>query len=148
MNNYTITKAFPQGEYDEKYGQRWWASVEEADMSTAFNFMEKGADFFPGDKISYEKRLIKETGPKAKNPGTEYLFLKKVKKIGGNVQTTTTVTKSSEPAYHQVTNIGNDQIIDKLDEILAILKADNKVVEKIEAEVDSEEPISLDDIPF
>ena len=83
MGNATIKYMVPLGGFDEKYGQRYWGQLHGTDMDAAFNLMYP-VNFEDGDEIEYEEKVIKETGPQSKNPGVEYVFLKKVKKTSGS----------------------------------------------------------------
>lgn len=77
----TIKYANPLGEFDEKFGQRYWGKSHDSDMDISFNLMHP-INFEDGDEIEFEEKTIKEKGPNSKNPGQEYLFLKKVKRSG------------------------------------------------------------------
>lgn len=72
MSEYTIKYMRPLGDYDQKYGQKYWGKVEEADMDVSFNLMNP-KDFEEGDKITYGEKLIRET-----KAGKEYMQLRKV----------------------------------------------------------------------
>lgn len=104
MGRMTIKYMNPLGDYDQKYGQRYWGKAHDVDMDVAFNMMNP-VNFEDGDEIEYEKKEIKETGPKSKNPGTEYIFLTKVKRADSgsdaeevsSVSTPTTKEPSSTP---------------------------------------------------
>lgn len=79
---FTAKKIQPIGDKDDKYGQRYWGYTEDSEMPISFNLMNP-VDIPEGAALEFEERTIKETGPQSKNPGSEYLFLKKVKVIGG-----------------------------------------------------------------
>lgn len=79
---YKIKSVFPIGGYDKVYGQRYWGTTHDADMDISFNMMNP-VDFEDGDMIEYEEKAIKETSERSKNPGKEYLQLRKVKKVSG-----------------------------------------------------------------
>jgi hypothetical protein len=79
---FTAIQIGPLGPQDPQYGQRYWGNVEETEMAVSFNLMQP-VDILPGSKLEFEERTIKETGPNSKKPGTEYLFLKKVRVQGG-----------------------------------------------------------------
>ena len=74
--NYTIVYMRPLGEYDSKYGQKYWGKVEESDLEVSFNLMSP-VNFDEGDNIEYEEKIQKET----KN-GKEYYQLRKVHLTG------------------------------------------------------------------
>lgn len=151
MNKFTAIKIGALGEFDQKYGQRYWGAVEESQMSVSFNLMTP-VDIPPGAELEFEERVIKETGPNSKSPGTEYLFLKKVKVHGGMANQTETVPKTEDKL---------DQLIyEGVQEILRILNqtvppkslkeqwANTTKKEDTVVDVDPEEPIDLGSIPF
>lgn len=74
---YTAKKIVPLGKFDETYGQRYWGSVEEAEMPVSFNLM-KPINISEGAELEFEEKVIKES-----KKGTEYMFLRKVK-VSGN----------------------------------------------------------------
>ena len=78
---FKVKKVNALGDHDEKYGQRYWGETYDSDMAISFNLMNP-VEIPEGAELEFEERLIKETGPQSKNPGTEYLFLKKVKVLG------------------------------------------------------------------
>lgn len=79
---FKIKNVNPIGGYDKTYGQRYWGQTYDADMDISFNMINP-VDFEEGNMIEFEERTIKQTSERSKNPGTEYLQLKKVKKITG-----------------------------------------------------------------
>lgn len=71
--SYTFsTDPKPMGEYDQKFGQTFWANVNEMDMPVMFNSQERFIDL--EDKIEAEEQVMKKSAK-----GTEYYRLKKVK---------------------------------------------------------------------
>ena len=84
MGSMTIKYASPLGEYSEKYGQRYYGQAHSVDMDISFNLMNP-VNFEDGDEIEFEEKAIREKGPQSKNPGEEYLFLRKVKKVSGSL---------------------------------------------------------------
>lgn len=72
MRVFTIVKAAPMGEPDEKFGITYWATVKEGDTPVMFN--SHRADMLDGRQIVAEEVEEKES----KN-GNAYLRLKKVK---------------------------------------------------------------------
>lgn len=142
---YTAIEINALGDHDPKYGQRYWGKVEETHTPVSFNLLNPVA--IPiGAKIDYEEKLVKES-----KKGTEYFFLRKVKVSGGMAvqQPSSDSQKLLELVYEQTT------------EILQILKSDqpraslrdswDKATTKEEdtvADLDPEEEIDIDSIPF
>lgn len=89
MGNMNVKFVNPLGEYSEKYGQRYYGKAHDIDMDISFNLMNP-VNFEDGDEIEFESKEIKEKGPQSKNPGEEYLFLKKVKRSGSGEATSQT----------------------------------------------------------
>lgn len=146
---YTIKTANKLGNFDAKYGQRWWGTVDEAQFEVSWNTMNETADYFPGQKIEFEERLMKKTQGTAEKPSRDYLFLRKVKTIGGPQGVSSPPAAQSPENPQDATTLQN--IESKLDEVLALLKVENKVSEKVMDDVvadigDGE--INLADIPF
>lgn len=86
----------PLGEYDAKFGQRYWTEVNEMDYPIMFNTMEKEAIDLE-DKIEAEEQVMKKSAK-----GNEYYGLKKVKvhRAHGNMSaqvSETAQTASTEP---------------------------------------------------
>lgn len=144
---FTAIHVNPIGEHDEKYGTRYWGQVEDSDMSVSFNLMNP-VDIPQGAQLEFEERSIKETGPQSKSPGTEYLFLKKVKVLGG--------TPTSLPSDKDKTL---ELILGNTEEILRILNQTvppqslkekwDKTVEKDVVDEDIGDDIAnLGQIPF
>jgi hypothetical protein len=77
MKSYTTIKITPMGDYDQKFGQTYWGTVEEAQMPVRFNLMNP-VNFDEGMPFGCEEAVIKES-----SKGTEYLQLRKVKVSGG-----------------------------------------------------------------
>jgi hypothetical protein len=120
MGKLTIKYANPLGAYDQKYGQRYYGKAHDTDMDISFNLMNP-VNFEDGQEIEFEEKIIKEKGEQAKNPGEEYLFLKKVKtNASGNAvasgsagpklvhsqptQEEQTPASAAEPSYEAGTN--------------------------------------------
>jgi hypothetical protein len=85
MGKLTVKYVSPLGEYDQKFGQRYYGKAHDTDMDISFNLMNP-VNFEDGDEIEFEEKVIKEKGPQSKNPGEEYLFLKKVKRANSGPQ--------------------------------------------------------------
>lgn len=81
MISFTIDGIKKLGDYDEKYGQRWWATTPEGDLPLMFNTM--AADF--GDQLENGPFMIvaEEKDERTSNKGIDYLALKKVKLVEG-----------------------------------------------------------------
>lgn len=141
--NFTAKKIGPIGEYDTKYGQRYWGHVEESDMEVSFNLMSP-VNIDEGVKLEFEEKTIKETKGSPEKPSREYLFLKKVKASGAT-------------APPKQTSIDTD-LSQKLDAIAGdvklMLSFMRQVQKKLESpldavvDVDENEEINLQDIPF
>lgn len=82
---YIVNQINPLGDYDEKYGQRYWGHVHDSDYEVSFNLMNP-VNIEPGDTLDFEEKVIKES-----KKGKEYLFLRKVKV---NAKDTPTATQS------------------------------------------------------
>lgn len=140
MQIFTIKKADPIGEKDDKYGWTIWAEAEETDSPVMFNSHK--------DPIVAGTQLVaEETESKTSKKGTAYLRLKRIKLSEPKEATPTqkTAQTSSTGATGQITletihkSLGNSGVTigEKLDEIIRLLK-------KL---VNEEETINLDDIP-
>lgn len=141
---FTADKLAPLGDFDNKYGQRYWGTVEESDLSVSFNLMSP-VDILPGQTVEYEEKVIKETGPNSKNPGTEYLFLRKVKVDGAKPLPEQTATTDGDIERKL------DAIAGDVKMVLSFMRQLQKKVENpLDAvvDVDENEEISLQDIPF
>lgn len=68
---YTLTKVNKLGQFDETYGQRYWAEIKEELRPVMFN--SKSQNIVEGDKLTCEETLNKRS-----NKGVDYLQLKKV----------------------------------------------------------------------
>ena len=139
---FTAKKIMPLGDNDPKYGQRYWGAVEESDMPVSFNLMIP-VDIIEGTTLEFEERLIKETGPNSKKPGTEYLFLKKVKVEGRALEATKTAPSSNLEGK-----------IDAIAGDVKLLLSFVRQLQKGEKEVDTvvedigDGPIDMSAIPF
>lgn len=145
MGKFTAIEINALGPFDNQYGQRYWGKVEDSDMPVSFNLMNP-VDIPIGASIEFEERVIKETGPKSKNPGSEYQFLRKVK-VGGGIPRPPENAPSSDISSLEA----------KVDKILAILekpvqKSLKESWEETTADVVDNDigdgPINLDAIPF
>ena len=94
---YTVNQIAPLGTFDEKYGQRYWGKVHEADMDISFNLMNP-ININKNDKLTWEEKLIKES-----KSGKEYIFLKKVKVNGEPVSPTKSESKWQPKDERQIT---------------------------------------------
>lgn len=148
MKTLTLKNPTALGERDPKYGQAYWSYTHDSDTPVMFNLMD--GEVGDGSVITAETIEVKES----KN-GNEYHRLKKV-----------TIESQSEITPHRKTD--SEVILAKLDEILAILKADTAVAKKVSeksgyeqaketrknftadevVEDIGDEPINLADIPF
>jgi len=86
---YTISKIGAMGEAEEPYGQRWWGTAEGSDLEISF-YTRSDVQVHAGSKITAEEKVIKMTKPKPDKPSREYVFLKKVKVVGGQMLSTST----------------------------------------------------------
>lgn len=105
MGQMTIKYANPLGDYDQKYGQRYYGKAHDVAMDISFNLMNP-VNFEDGDTIEFEERVIKQKGPQSKNPGEDYLFLKKVKRAdsgGGGAEPSSTPPQPSLKEPRQAT---------------------------------------------
>lgn len=141
MEQFTIKTAFALGERDEKYGQSWYATVQEMTFPIMFNLMEGSVQEL--DKITFETQEISKF-KSGKNAGKEYRRLKKVKVVEGASR----MIEPEKPAQQS----------EVLSDILKRLTAlENKVfgsdTEEIQGSTssdmwDEQKPIDLNDIPF
>lgn len=147
MFGYNFTKdPIRLGEYDEKYGQAWWAEVAEHAQPVKFNVMNRD-NFVAGDNITCEERVEKQSAK-----GTAYYQLRKVKVGRGTVGQVTGVAvdevKRAEgylmekPAQTQL-----DRIEAKIDKLLGEPEPVEKKVDVVIDPIEGE-PIDLDGIPF
>lgn len=129
---YTTIKISPLGDKDPKYGQTYYGTVEEAQMPVMFNLMNP-VDFEEGMPFTSEEYTVKTS-----KAGKDYMRLKKVKVLTG-AKPLATVAPVKDTLLEQIFN--NTQ------EILAILKAETKVADRVIEDI-GDEPVNLDDIPF
>lgn len=144
---FTAKKINPLGEHDPKYGQRYWGYTEDSEMPISFNLMTP-VDIPEGATLEFEERTIKES-----KKGTEYLFLKKVKVVGGE-------SLAKLPANDSTKLL--ELVYDDTQEILRLLKKDDsgastslketwdkttKQEDVVDDNVD-DEPMDLSAIPF
>lgn len=130
-----LTSVNKLGEKDSKYGQKYWAEVNDSLTPISFNSQ---SDFRVDDEITYE-----ESARKVSKKGTEYLQLKKVKKV----LSSPSEEKSDSAASVGVSGISKEQG----DEIIRLLKvmageSDKEADKKIEDVPEGD--VNLDDIPI
>lgn len=136
----------PLGAHDEKYGTRYWGTVHDSDMSVSFNLMSP-VDIPEGAELEFEERTIKETGPNSKNPGTEYMFLKKVKVLGASTPLPKDDKKLLELVYADTQRIL--QLLKQDTPAQSLKEQWDKTVEKDEVVEDiGDEYIDIGSIPF
>lgn len=143
MKTFTLKDPVPLGDKDPKYGQTYWSYTHDQDLPVMFNLME--GEVGDGTVVTTEEWVNKQSAK-----GTEYMRLKKVKVTGQQAITATHPTN-------------NELVLQKLDEILALLQAPKtsgfdkaKAVRETFSEPDKDvviedigdEPINIDDIPF
>lgn len=138
MSKFKVKQINPLGPFDQKYGQRYWGSVHDSDMAVSFNLMNP-VELEEGMELEFEERLLKETGPQSKNPGTEYMQLRKVKVSGAKALPT------SPPS-------DNTKLLELIyDDTQAILKFVTPLIDKPAIDKVADVPdgaVNLDDIPF
>jgi len=107
MTIYTVTDCKLLGDPDPKYGQTYWAEVEESNDPVKFNLMQR-VDIMPGRKIFAE-----EKEDKTSKAGNDYTQLRKVKlsENGDNANDgahaynqTQLPTEDGSPTYEAGTN--------------------------------------------
>jgi hypothetical protein len=104
------------GEYDEKYGQRWWCNVEEMEYPVMFNTMEREAIDLE-DKIEAEEQAMKKSAK-----GIEYYGLKKVKihRAHNNQSKAQTAITEPQESSQTVSKADNPQL-DRIEKQLAVI---------------------------
>ncbi len=145
MGNYTVKKVGPIGDHDVKYGQRYWGTVEEADMEISFNLMNP-RDIEPGMKLDFDEKVIRETKGSPDKPPREYMQLRKVR-VSGVAPGQQTVTPAPDITQKLDAIIGNQKLIMSWLRQLVGDEKEEDAPDKV-VEVDDEEEINLDDIPF
>lgn len=73
MGRFKAKQIRPLGEFDQKYGQKYWGLVHDSDYEVSFNLMHP-VNIDEGHTIDFEEKMLKET-----KSGKEYLFLRKVR---------------------------------------------------------------------
>lgn len=128
---FTIKKVNPLGDKDPKYGQTFWAEVDEQIQPVMFNLMNGTVQ--AGDRITTAEVLLKTSGK-----GTEYHRLKKVTVEQGTNPPQSADLESRVYALEQAVfqGIKDDQIRETAEDV------------KKEIKLDDEETIDLDSIPF
>lgn len=142
-NKFTIKTAFAMGERDEKYGQTWYATVEEMQFPVMFNLMEGSVQ--EGDQITFEEQSVQRF-KSGKNQGKEYRRLKKVRvretnprevtteQVGENTRLSELEERVTKIEQHLFTGLKND-------------RGDDSGKDEVINDV-SDEAIDLSDIPF
>lgn len=127
-----LVKVSKLGEPDEKFGQRYWAETDSTPVMFSSN-----SEFGDGDSISYE-----ESTSKTSAKGTDYLQLKKVKKMQEDLPE----PKSQQTVSTQAPGITYEQG----DEIIRLLKKLTNEIHEEETVTDEEvnNEINMEDIPF
>ena len=145
---FKVKKVNALGSFDETYGQRYWGETYDSDMAISFNLMNP-VEIPEGAELEFEERLIKETGPNSKKPGTEYLFLKKVKVLGATQKLQLPIKDDDKLA--QLTYENTEEILRILKQTVpptTLKETWDKTVEKDTVEDIGEEPMDLNAIPF
>lgn len=128
MKQLTISKVSKLGENDPKYGQTYWAEVDEQNEPVMFNLMTGSVQ--EGDVVTAEEVLLKTS-----SKGNDYHRLKKVK------------VQETNPRQVNTTDIAKPQG-EVIDDILKRLAKLEDAVFPEEVEDRNDDPINLDDIPF
>lgn len=134
---YKVKKMNPLGDHDEKYGTRYWGEVEEADMPVSFNLMNP-KDIPAGAELEFEEKTIKET-----KKGTEYMFLRKVRVLGGAPSQTQLPAPDITQKLDAI--IGNQKLMMSW---LRELAGKEEPEEDKVVDVDPDEEVDLSSIPF
>lgn len=119
------------GEKDIKYGQTYWAEVEEQSQPVMFNLMSGSPQ--EGDRITAQEVLLKTS-----SKGTEYHRLKKV-----------TIEESNPRLVNPVADANVNERLAKLEEAVFGPKEDQvqETASEVKQEMEEEE-IDLSSIPF
>lgn len=142
--NYTAKKINPLGDFDNKYGQRYWGAVNESAMPVSFNLMTP-INISEGAELEFEEKVVKES-----KKGTEYMFLRKVK-VSGNSATEIVKTESKNIEQKLDAIAGDVKLL--LSFVRQLQKESTKTQEP-EPEEDNvtedigDEPMDLSQIPF
>jgi hypothetical protein len=140
---YQLSELSKLGEFDEKYGQRYWGAI--MDDLTPVSFNSKNQNISAGDTIECEEKAQKQS-----KKGTIYWQLKKVQ--------VNSTSLGEKPATASQNASGSD-IKAQLDRIEAMVKellgigVDKKLDAEIELPIeplitDVDEEVDLDGIPF
>lgn len=116
---FTIKRVNPLGDRDPKYGQTFWAEVDEQIQPVMFNLINGSVQ--DGDRITTTEVVLKTSGK-----GTEYHRLKKVTVQPGTNQPQSADLESRVYALEQAVFEGKE----------------------VKPKVEEEATINLDDIPF
>lgn len=79
MFTFKLNKVVKLGQYDEKYGQRYWCDADAEEKPVSFN--SQNQNIKEGDTIEAEESLNKMS-----TKGTHYLMLRKVKVVDNTAQ--------------------------------------------------------------
>lgn len=143
MSTFKVKQIGPLGPFDQKYGQRYWGSVHDSDMAVSFNLMNP-VELEEGMELEFEERLIKETGPQSKNPGTEYMQLRKVKVAGAKALAS--IPPSDNTKLLELIYADTQKLLTLVD-TKSLSENWTKAKKDVVADV-PEGPIDMDDIPF
>jgi len=135
------------GDYDPKWGQKYWGNVSDDLLPISFNSQDQ--NIVSGSKITAEEKIMKKSAK-----GTDYWQLKKVKVVG--VANDVDRRSASHGSQSQL-----DRIERKIDKLLGISDdLDNRILdekglsramEESEISMDDnigEDPVDIDAIPF
>lgn len=134
------------GDRDPKYGQAYWSDVEGGDQPVMFNLMSS-EDLGIMSKVSSDE-VVLATSKK----GNDYLRLKKVKVLSTGTLNTVEPSEDTKPAGLQP----------DLRMIYAVVRDNNRLLKQLAgeevkaakdtfdnvADMEKDEEINLDDIPF
>ena len=112
---FTFAKLTKMGDFDDKYGQRYWGEPNEQLVPVMFNSMNQ--NITAEDTIEAEEILLKTSGK-----GVDYHGLKKVRVVQGSPASTTPNAPALAPAQEGASFLtDNPRIKDQLDRIEAKL---------------------------
>lgn len=115
MFQYTFSKLQKLGDYDETYGQRYWAEVTEELKPVMFN--SKDASIEIGDMIE-----AAETSNRRSGKGVDYLMLKKVRTLKDRTEQQEIIANNPykpQPGVEALINQRLDEIMSFLTDIRA-----------------------------
>lgn len=111
MYKHELIELSKLGSFDSTYGQKYWGRVLEEEKPISFNSMQQ--DIEVGDIITCEEQALRRS-----KKNTEYLQLKKVKKVDSVVEHS---PENAEKATSSPTLIARNDIVERLDTIIDLL---------------------------